>query len=342
MKKWAVIGAGPAGIASVAKLLDYGISNDDIVWFDPEFKVGDLGTKWCEVSSNTKVENFLEFLSYSQSFQLKEPNQQFAIYQFDPDQTCQLKHIVEPLQWITESFKKIITSITASVESLELINNQWQIHTPQQTYFASNVVLAIGAEPNYLSYDVPMISLANALDKNKLSQLVTAQDSVAVFGSSHSAILILRDLINLNVKRVINFYRSPERYAVYMNNWILFDNTGLKGDAADWAKENLNNKKHANLQRYLSTTDNIHQYLPSCNKVIYATGFKPRHINVPHLAELEYNDKTGIIAPGLFGIGIAFPEGACDKFNNFEYNVGLRKFIRYLDRIMPIWLQYGI
>lgn len=41
--QWAVIGAGPAGIAAVGKLLDHGVLPEDILWFDPHFKVGDLG-----------------------------------------------------------------------------------------------------------------------------------------------------------------------------------------------------------------------------------------------------------------------------------------------------------
>lgn len=61
--KWAVIGAGPAGIAAVGKLIDAGINPKEIVWIDPEFKVGDFGTHWRNVSSNTKVGLFLKILS---------------------------------------------------------------------------------------------------------------------------------------------------------------------------------------------------------------------------------------------------------------------------------------
>ena len=60
--QWAVVGAGPAGIAAVGKLLDNGILAEDILWFDPHFKVGDLGLHWHNVSSNTKVKFFNDFL----------------------------------------------------------------------------------------------------------------------------------------------------------------------------------------------------------------------------------------------------------------------------------------
>ena len=49
--KWAIIGAGPAGIAAIGKLLDIGTAPKDILWVDPAFNVGDLGDKWAPVSS---------------------------------------------------------------------------------------------------------------------------------------------------------------------------------------------------------------------------------------------------------------------------------------------------
>jgi cation diffusion facilitator CzcD-associated flavoprotein CzcO len=57
---WTVIGAGPAGIAAVGKLLDRGIADKDIAWIDPAFAAGDIGAKWRSVSSNTKVGTFLD------------------------------------------------------------------------------------------------------------------------------------------------------------------------------------------------------------------------------------------------------------------------------------------
>ena len=52
---WGVIGAGPAGIATVGKLLDKGIPAHDILWVDPYFQVGDFGRLWSQVSSNTRA-----------------------------------------------------------------------------------------------------------------------------------------------------------------------------------------------------------------------------------------------------------------------------------------------
>ncbi|HYB80896.1 MAG TPA: pyridine nucleotide-disulfide oxidoreductase, partial [Mycobacterium sp.] len=65
---WTVIGAGPAGIAAVGKLLDQGIAPKSIAWIDPAFGAGDLGEKWRSVSSNTQVGLFLSYLDGSSAF----------------------------------------------------------------------------------------------------------------------------------------------------------------------------------------------------------------------------------------------------------------------------------
>ena len=60
---WTVIGAGPAGIATVGKLLDSGIDAKQLLWIDPDFQVGEFGKLWSGVSSNTKANLFTKFLN---------------------------------------------------------------------------------------------------------------------------------------------------------------------------------------------------------------------------------------------------------------------------------------
>jgi cation diffusion facilitator CzcD-associated flavoprotein CzcO len=54
-KEWVVVGAGPAGIAAVGQLLSAHVDPQKITWLDPGFKVGDFGTTWKRVVSNTGV-----------------------------------------------------------------------------------------------------------------------------------------------------------------------------------------------------------------------------------------------------------------------------------------------
>jgi len=42
---------------------------------------------------------------------------------------------------------------------------------------------------------------------------------------------------------------------------------------------------------------------------------------------------------GLYGAGIAFPEKVLDPEKNVEYAVGLFKFMKYLQRVVPAWIR---
>lgn len=63
--------------------------------------------------------------------------------------------------------------------------------------------------------------------------LVSAEDTVGVIGSSHSAILVLMNLLEMEPgPRVVNLYRSPLKYAKFLSDGIIIlDNTGLKVSA---------------------------------------------------------------------------------------------------------------
>jgi len=381
---WAVVGAGPAGIAAVGKLMDHGISPKEIAWIDPAFMVGDFGTKWCKVSSNTRVRLFSKFYEACRAFDYASAPE-FDIQKTDPNTTCLLGLAAEPLRWITQQLQTKVQVFQSKAQQLKLRDRYWEISLsdiyPSPLKFwgcsqpdsssshridyapgthqvdaypapsnpmgikvrAKNVILATGAEPHSLSFpDVEEIHLSTALDPDKLNAACDKEDTIAVFGSSHSAIIILENLIEkTNVKKVINFYLAPLRYAVYFEDWILFDDTGLKGNAAIWARKHIDGKLPDKLQRVISDEENIRVTLPMCNKVVYATGFQKRLVPVEGMRRLEYNAGSGIIAPGLFGFGIAFPEAKMDRFGTIEHRVGLWKFMEYINSVMPVWLQYG-
>ncbi len=43
-------------------------------------------------------------------------------------------------------------------------------------------------------------------------------DSVAVFGSSHPAIIIIRYLVEFGLTRIVNFYLTPLKFALPMED----------------------------------------------------------------------------------------------------------------------------
>lgn len=343
--EWAVIGAGPAGIAAVGKLIDKGVNPKKIVWIDPKFNVGDLGDYWSAVSSNTTVKLFKEFLCNCKSFNYDSQKKKFEFDNLPNEKTCQLRYIIEPLVYITQQLQHQVNTIHDYVESVHLSESLWHMNTrSQQIFQVDNIILATGAipKPMQATFGVETISLYDALNPSKLSKKCNNTDRVAVFGSSHSAILIIRELLDLGVKEVVNFYLNPLRFGIPIDDWVLFDDGGLKGETAIWARKYIIGKQPKGLTRTIANDENITKLLPGCTKAIYAVGFVPRSPLVENYPNYKYNPHNGIIATGLFGVGIGFPESKTDPFGNTEFRVGLWKFINYLDKVVPLWLKYGV
>ncbi|KAJ3009182.1 hypothetical protein HKX48_008131 [Thoreauomyces humboldtii] len=344
--KWCVVGAGPAGIAAVGKLLDNGVPATDVVWVDPKFDVGLVGRKWRSVWSNTSVATFTRFLRASPAFEFDANKTDFTLRNMDQCATCQLGVVAEPLEAVTATLMGKVVCVLDSVSAVQRLSpsKPWNLQLVGGcTLRSTNVVLAVGSKPRTMnSGEVPILPVEQALDVEVLRTKVSPSDSVAVFGSSHSAIMIVRDLLACGASNVVNFYVDPLVYAVFFpDGKILHDNTGLKGKTADWAKANLEDGKlPSNIQRYKSTKENIAKHLPACTKVIYAIGFQQEDsLRVQGLPQpIPYDNKTGAIAPGLYGTGIAFPELGPDAAGNMELRVGMWKFIEYLSRVVPKWV----
>lgn len=340
---WAVIGGGPGGITAVGMLLDAGVSETDILWVDPTFTVGDFGRYWGEVNSNTKVALFLNFLRGIDSFDYHKKTNKFAIDSLDENGFTPLSAVAEPLQWVTDHLTQRVNAIQSWVETLSIEQGCWKLSTNSDNYYADKVIMATGSEPKSLNYpSVKAIDLVTALTPSRLANQCLASDTVAVFGSSHSAMIIVRNLVEQGVKKIVNFYQSPLKFAVLLDDWILYDDTGLKGETAAWVRENVSSGRLSQLERFVANKDNIEHHLPGCNKVVYAVGFQQRQMNISGVSLSQYDSSNGIIAPGLFGVGIGFPIKVTDPFGRHENNVGLWKFLKNLRKTLPIWQQYGL
>lgn len=338
---WTVIGAGAAGIAAVGRLLDQEIEPGEIAWVDPAFAAGDLGAKWRSVSSNTQVGLFLSYLNGSSAFRFSAAPP-MPLREVDPEKTCALALVADPLVWVTAHLRDRVKTFETTAAALFLERRRWRVETPLRELTSTNVILAVGAVPKTLSYpQLSEIPVEIALDPEKLANEPLEGATVAVFGSSHSSMIALPHLLRHPVKRVINFYRSPLKYAVYLDDWILFDDSGLKGQAADWARENIDGVLPDRLERCWASSPDFEEKLGLCDRVVYTVGFERRALpETRQWGRLDYNPNNGILAPGLFGVGIAFPERATDRYGYVEYRVGLKKFIDYLDAVLPLWLRY--
>jgi cation diffusion facilitator CzcD-associated flavoprotein CzcO len=340
--KWTVIGAGPAGIAAVGRLLDHGIAPAEIAWIDPQFTAGDIGGKWRAVHGNTRVALFVDYLNASPSFRFAEaPN--FELNEIQPEHTCLLGAVADALLWISQHLCERVKVFQTIATELSLRDRRWIVSTEQREITSKNVILAVGSVPKKLAYGgLEEIPVEVALDPQRLAQQPLQGATVAVFGSSHSAMIALPNLLGSPVARVINFYRSPLTYAIRFEDWTLFENSGLKGQAACWARENIDGLRPDRLERYSVRCPEFQELLQMCDHVVYTIGFERRQLPLtPEWGPLEYNATNGILAPGLFGIGIAFPEYKSDPRGYGEYRVGLHKFIKHLNAAMPVWLSYS-
>ncbi len=263
--------------------------------------------------------------------------------EIDPFQTCALALVADPLEWVTKQLRKRVQSYQTTASTLHLVNRQWRIETQQLELASKNVILAVGADPRKLSHPrLAEIPVEVALDPEKLAGVSLQGATIAVFGSSHSTMIALPNLLRHPVDKVINFYRSPLRYAIYFDDWILFDDVGLKGRAAVWARDNIDGVLPHRLERYSVFSPEFEGKLGECDRVVYTIGFERRKLpETPQWGELTYNRRNGILAPGLFGLGIAFPEYAPDRYGYGQYRVGLKKFLDYLDSVLPLWMRYG-
>jgi hypothetical protein len=343
--KYLVLGGGPSGIITVGKLLDNGVKN--IAWVDQHFSVGRLGQYYGNVPSNTKVKSFLSVLTGCQSFNFQQLNQVHKINHIDPEQTCQLSEVIQPLQSITNHLRKNshVTSFQTEVQAINWLQTLDQIQIDvgfKLPICAENVILASGSTPivGHLLPHQTLIPLDDALDPQRLAAHIVKTDIVGIYGVSHSGMLVLRNLVNLNLnqkpKRIMSFSNRKVRYAVDKGSYYIYDNTGLKGEIAQWSKDNYD----VTTPQFQKVTMDLALGMKQCNKIIYATGFERNTIQGLHPILLEkYNNQTGRIAKNLYGVGIAFPNQVLDASGGLESNVGLLKFMRHLDTNLSAWLE---
>lgn len=197
----------------------------------------------------------------------------------------------------------------------------------------NSLFLCTGAEPipslSWNPHVIPslpspqLLALDTCLDQTKLCNTIREKDTVLVIGSSHSAILILKNLSEMNPRpRIVNFYIEDLKYAISQEGgWTLYDNTGLKQMAANWARDNLENGgKGVGIERVNCRDEGVYkEWMPKTTHVVYAIGFKRRgvpsvKIDGKEVEELGYDNKKAILIgdgkplENAWGFGIAFPQ----------------------------------
>ncbi|KAL4888687.1 pyridine nucleotide-disulfide oxidoreductase-domain-containing protein [Aspergillus ambiguus] len=382
-----VVGAGPAGLAVMGNLLEKQLGGK-IAWVDPYFQAGRVNRKYREVPSNTKVSLFQAYATAVQPFRTvinstRIPSPFSTMAKLDPEKTCHLHHAADVVRALTDGIVKMdqVLPCRGTVTAANLAPNasQWMVRITLQgrgeiEVLTPRLILCTGASPTQVP--IPTTDNSNHIQRLDLdivlkpSELVSylprdTPRTVGVVGASHSAILALLNLVDLARTshphlRVKWFTRHPLRYAEYMDGWILRDNTGLKGQAADFARQQLEDAAlpHSEAGRFVSKVDcsagqepaQYRRHLPSCDYLVQAVGFTRDPL--PELSldgyaldEIQFDpvsggfqDRRGRAISGLYGAGIAFPERVVDPYGNVERAVGFFKFMKFIKRVSPQWV----
>ena len=390
----AVIGSGASGIAAIGVLLSQKVPR--ILWIDPLFAGGRMPL-YTKVPSNTKVRIFRDFINKCEPFKqftsLSPKENPMVPYEgLDAEKGCSLDLCLKKLLTLTHDLRKYhggsnVMFSQGYVKSLcqdrgEKGTVKWSISVQNESILeevqARGVILATGSKPRYFNeendfsrkygvrnqfnlYSPEMIDLDTALNPELLQERVTGEDTVAVIGSSHSSMVVIKHLVELGTspKKIICLYIEPLKFAEYMpEGWILYDNTGLKGDVADWVRNSLLKGKVPKVELALLDKQGglLKEKIPQCSKIIYTVGFERNPLpkitiktgikeQLVEEKNVTYNNKTSEIQvvdggnrrtlEGLYGCGIAWPEQTVDPKGNVEYAVGLAKFMNYANRVIP-------
>ncbi|KAI1494259.1 pyridine nucleotide-disulfide oxidoreductase-domain-containing protein [Biscogniauxia mediterranea] len=396
-----VVGAGPGGITVVGNLLEQKphLGRNKLVWADPKFEAGRVNASYREVPSNTTVKLFLQFANEVAPFRqiidsTPKPNAVTNLQDLPQDEGCSLRYAADLCLMLSDGLARNPDvqqqRSTVIAATLDEQTTSWKVTFDNgETVTTPRMVLCTGSTPIMKRLPIleeksdrnsmPAIDLDVALTPSLLAKTFNpdAPVTVGVVGASHSAILVLMNLVNLSTSshpqlRIKWFTRNKLRYAEYKDGWILRDNTGLKGQAAAWARENLDEDTFATspvskVIKKVWTAENEHQAysaeLPDCTHIVQAVGYERNPL--PHLTtvgkdgttpeplQVEFDNDTGRFfratesstntkrdyVPGLFGAGIAFPERVTDPYKNVEYAVGFWKFMKFAKRVVPEWVS---
>lgn len=223
---WTVIGGGPSGIGAVGKLLDH---HQEVIWIDPCFElIGRMGQYYRGVPANTPNGSIWNAVYLCQSFHIesyiiqKKLKNELTLGDLSSTECSDLNYLVDVLEYITVLLQShpSVTVIQGKV-TLIILTNQWDIKVSVfdhniQHVSSDFVIMATGATPN-LPSNVPPNSPNHSVDMmvntNTVKYFFEQHPEMlrlpwAVVGSSHSAMLVIKNFIEVGVQSIVNYYRS--------------------------------------------------------------------------------------------------------------------------------------
>ncbi|KAK8850334.1 hypothetical protein IAR55_004251 [Kwoniella newhampshirensis] len=307
-----VVGAGPGGLATIVSLLDGGLTS--ILWVDRTFGGGRLNELYREISSNTKVGIYLDAVRSSPTCckiidAATHPNALDEMEKIDREDTCQLSLAGDLVELLVDGVLDLegVAKCKAEVKEARLDNSVWTVKISNQPpLIAPRLFLCTGSHPIQSDLHLPynpslaILDLDQTMVKSTLPSLFPSdrQSTIAVIGNSHSGVLCCRNLYETIQEgkrdlRILNFKRREIKFAEYREDGIVFDNTGLKGSTAKWAKRVMlptdshqpqapqeERQRQEEILRQIELPYDregearvYKEHLPGCTHIIYAIGY---------------------------------------------------------------------
>jgi hypothetical protein len=199
------------------------------------------------------------------------------------------------------------------------------------------LLFAQGAEPRTFDLPIPSIPLEIALDVARMRHYVRAGQRVMVFGTMHSGTLVMRNAVDCSAGAVVGLYNTPQPFTWDRDG--AYD--GIKREAADIADAIVAGQIPVELIPTQDTAAVI-RASATADWVIYAMGFRPRHIPLKvdgvDRASAAYDGITGALleAPAAWGFGVAYPNRAPD---GVHWDVSVAAFLAHMKRQLPSLLE---
>ena len=276
-----VVGAGPAALCAIARLIASEADPKRIAWVDPQFGVGAFGTSLSAGSSvpgNTDVTSYMRVIKGIADTipSCRIPEEVWEGFVIAPleriasDKTCPIQVAAEPFRYISDRLASHVTQIRDTVASIDGPSSadNGRLYSAVltgsgETLRSRRVVLVTGSEPRTLPLEgLTSVDPNTAFIRSELEALVAKEKEkssgdnnesrplrFAVVGSSHSAALAVMNIVRAGVP-VVQFMNKPYKFASKQiaadgTPYTQYDNTGLKGDVAAFTREMLNQKEQA-------------------------------------------------------------------------------------------------
>ena len=376
---WLVVGGGPTGICAVGALLqragEAGFGRIGWVEKDSFDKIGRLSL-YGSVPANTRNDRIVEAMESLDAFEFSRAQ---AARPSDSRLSTRPTHETSKLQFSIDALRDASQAIRSSGRLalcrdgllLKKLSNDsgnlWTAETASnESVSARRVILTTGGAPRppassfverceelhiqVLQHDdVVAPAMCDALRESLPSCL-------AIVGGAHSGMLAAQNFLRTKEDdkkaSVSVFDRKPRpRFAEERDGWIKYDGTGLKGTVAAWTRDSLESKDpRLSYETVPETYDDLLKVLVErdIEAVVFCCGFdkvasptvtfknKPVDIASP----TAHDPRTGKLAPGLHGLGIAYPEFWTDQDGYTEPRVGfVCHYLQHIDRALHQAIQ---